>query len=53
MPNGPHAAAWCERLAERGIATDARGNYLRMCPDILTTEAQMARAAEALREIAR
>jgi kynureninase len=35
-------------LAERGV--DARGRYLRLCPDILTTEAEMARAAEALRE---
>ncbi|HKU85173.1 MAG TPA: aminotransferase class V-fold PLP-dependent enzyme, partial [Casimicrobiaceae bacterium] len=49
----PQAAAWCERLAERGVATDARGRYLRLCPDILTTGAEMARAAEALREIAR
>jgi len=46
----PRATAWCERLAERGVTTDARGRYLRMCPDILTTEAEMARAAEALRE---
>jgi kynureninase len=49
----PRAAAWCERLAEYGIATDARGRYLRLCPDVLTTEAEMARAAEALHEIAR
>jgi kynureninase len=48
----PQAAAWCERLAERGIATDARGSYLRLCPDILTSGAELARAAEALREVA-
>ena len=47
------AMAWCARLAERSVATDARGHYLRLCPDILTTEAEMTRAAEALREVAR
>jgi kynureninase len=47
------AAAWCARLAERGVATDARGPYLRLCPDILTTEAEMERAVQALRGIAR
>ena len=50
---GPGAAAWCERLAERGVATDARSRYLRLCPDILTTEAEMTRAAETLREVMR
>ena len=47
------AAAWCERLAEGGVATDARGHYLRLCPDILTTDAEMARAVDALGKLAR
>jgi len=47
----PRATAWCERLAERGVTTDARGRHLRLCPDILTTEAEMARAAKALRDV--
>jgi kynureninase len=46
------AAVWCERLAERGVATDARGHYLRLCPDIVTTDAELERAVHALRGIA-
>ncbi|HEX6137405.1 MAG TPA: aminotransferase class V-fold PLP-dependent enzyme [Casimicrobiaceae bacterium] len=47
------AETWCDRLAQRGIVTDARGNHLRLCPDVLTTEAELVQAAQALHEVAR
>jgi kynureninase len=47
------AGEWCRALAERGIVTDARGVYLRLCPDILTTDAQLVTAAQALGAIKR
>jgi kynureninase len=46
---GQGAAARCaERLAERGVTTDARGPWLRLCPDVLTTSDELDRAAVAL-----
>ena len=47
------AVTWCDRLAQRGVVTDARGNHLRLCPDVLTTEAELVQAAQALHEVAR
>ena len=35
-------------LAKKGIKTDARGEYLRICPDILNPHAELERAAQAL-----
>jgi kynureninase len=43
-----HAAAWSDALAARGVMTDARGRYLRLCPDVLTTEGEIAAAAAAV-----
>ena len=40
-------------LDARGIHTDARGEYLRLCPDILNPEAELAEAATRLGEIVR
>ncbi len=37
-----------EALAARGVITDARGPWLRLCPDILTTEIELHAAAETL-----
>jgi kynureninase len=37
-----------EALAARGIVTDVRGRYLRLCPDILTTEDELLRTADEL-----
>lgn len=37
-----------ERLAARGVAGDARGDLLRLCPDILNTEAELGQAARLL-----
>jgi len=47
------ASAWAEALEARGIVTDARGEHLRLCPDVLTTETELDTAAGALAEIAR
>jgi len=47
------ARAWADALSARGIATDARGEWLRLCPDILTTDDELGRAAEELGRIAR
>ena len=35
-------------LDERGIDVDARGEWLRLCPDVLTTEDELRHAAAAL-----
>ena len=46
------AAARCvDALAARGVVTDARGRWLRLCPDVLTTEAELVRAAAMLAEV--
>ena len=46
------AQAWADALEARGIVTDARGEWLRLCPDVLTTETELRVAAGALAEIA-
>ena len=35
-------------LAARGVVTDARGRWLRLCPDVLTTEEELVHAAAML-----
>ena len=47
------AGEWQKALAAREIVTDARGRQLRICPDIVTTGEDLARAVDALAEIAR
>jgi len=47
------ARAWADALQARGIVVDARGPCLRLCPDILTTDAELAAAAAALGALAR
>jgi len=50
----PDAAKRCARaLAERGVTCDARGVWLRLCPDVLTTEDELARAATIVAEVFR
>jgi len=39
-------------LEARGVVTDARGPWLRICPDVLSTDAELATAAAAVGEIA-
>ncbi len=48
----PRAVEWARRLGERGVIVDARGDCLRLCPDVLTTDAQLLGAARELRAIA-
>lgn len=39
-------ASWVsDALAARGILADARGPFLRLCPDVLTTAGDIERAA--------
>ena len=47
------AEEWAKRLHDAGIVTDARGRYLRLCPDILTTDAELTAAAEGLAAVVR
>jgi kynureninase len=49
----PHAGRWSEELEARGIVTDARGRYLRLCPDVLTRDDELVRASDALAGLAR
>ena len=45
------ARAWSTALASRGVVTDARDEWLRLCPDVLTADAELLAAAAALAEI--
>jgi kynureninase len=47
----PEAPALAQSLEQQGIITDARGNYLRLCPDYLTTDNEMREAATALASV--
>ena len=46
----PDATRLCVKLEERGVTVDARGGYVRLCPDLLNRDAELERAARALRE---
>ena len=46
------AAQFSEALATRDVITDARGPWLRLCPDIVTTDRELVRAAAMLAEVA-
>jgi len=45
-----YAKAVSEALRKKGVATDARGRYLRLCPDYLNAEEELVRAAGVLEE---
>ncbi len=47
----PHAPEVVESLAQQGIVVDERGGRLRICPDCLTTRAELAQVAEALKRL--
>lgn len=49
----PDATSVAERLRSRGIDTDARGDALRLCPDVLTTDEELVVAADAVAAEAR
>jgi kynureninase len=44
----PEATRLSAELARRGIKTDARGDRLRLCADLLNTDEELAAAAQAL-----
>ncbi len=46
------ARAWACELERRGVIVDSRGELLRLCPDLLTTQAELAGAAERLGDVA-
>jgi kynureninase len=48
-----HAAAarLAQRLAARGVTVDARGDALRLCPDCLNAQGELAEAARLLRVV--
>ena len=41
------------RLAAEGVVCDARGEWLRLCPDCLTRDAELRRAAQAVGRLTR
>jgi kynureninase len=45
------ATSLVQQLENSGIISDARGKYLRLCPDYLTTDAEMRRTATALASV--
>ena len=47
----PNAKALSMRLEEKGIKTDARGEYLRICPDVLNPRSELEHAARVLKEV--
>ncbi len=49
----PRAGEIADALAARGIVTDARGEWLRLCPDVLTTRAELEHAARELALVVR
>jgi kynureninase len=47
------ARQWAAALRERNVITDARGEWLRLCPDVLTTDHELEQAARELGALAR
>jgi kynureninase len=47
----PDAQGVSSQLEKEGVKTDARGEYLRLCPDILNTREELERAAQCLGSI--
>lgn len=45
------ADGMCDALAARGVKADARSGLVRLCPDILNTEEELARAGEVVGEV--
>ena len=46
-----NAKALAAQLEQEGIKTDARGEYLRICPDILNPRSELEHAARVLKDI--
>ena len=48
----PNASDLASELEERGLEADARGDRLRLCPDILNGAAELERAAALIGSLA-
>lgn len=48
----PDATAMVRALKARGVNTDSRLGHVRLCPDILNTREELARAAEIVADVA-
>lgn len=46
-----NASAMADKLARAGVIADARGAWLRLCPDCLTTDEEMQKAAKSLAKL--
>ena len=46
-----NAVRLADAMEREGIKVDARGEYLRLCPDLLNTRAELERAAATLRDL--
>jgi kynureninase len=46
-----NASSLAKRLAQSNVITDARGEWLRLCPDCLTREEELRTAASALQRV--
>jgi kynureninase len=49
----PDAKKFAQFLEKQGVKTDARGEYLRLCPDFLNSRAELERAAATLGSLLR
>jgi kynureninase len=49
----PDARSMSSELEKQGVKVDARGEYLRLCPDILNPRAELERAAATLGAVLR
>ena len=47
----PDATKLARRLNEHGVKVDARGSYLRICPDYLNSRAELERAASLVQNL--
>jgi kynureninase len=47
----PEATALASRLAHNNVKVDARGSYLRICPDFLNSRAELERAAALIQNL--
>jgi kynureninase len=49
----PNAMEFAKKMESEGIVCDARGQWLRLCPDCLTRDAELQRAAAAVGRLLR
>src|SRR6185436_18055345 len=47
----PNANGLALELEKKGVKTDARGDYLRICPDVLNPRAELEHAAQVVKDL--